>query len=148
MAFKEIKEIKINTQSFSDFFNIQTTDIDKGYNNYLLGQKQDCTTNSLFKYDINNIKNTEGNSNECAGICPRIMDKLFGNMVTDSSNTFNSRIMSQGDNLLVNYLDYSSYITDADYNIMCIFDNMYKANGTDKSTIGSITDYDTKKHGY
>lgn len=142
MKFKEINPININIKSFSDFFSSQTKEIDKGYNNYLLG-KRDCTVNDFFQYNIDEIETAGGN--DCAGICPKIMDKLFGDMVIDTTNTFNARIMSQGDNLLVNYLDYSSDPNTADTNIMNIFNNMYKAKGIDKSIIASITDYDTKK---
>lgn len=93
MAFKEIKEVKINTQSFSNFFNSQTTNIDKGYNNYLLGQRQDCTMNSLFKYDINNIKD-EGMSQDDKYFLGILKEK-FG--WSDSSKTFAPDSVLKGD---------------------------------------------------
>lgn len=143
MKFKDINPININIKSFSSFFSEQHKGIDNGYTNYLLG-KRDCSTNDFFQYDINEIE-AKG-SGDCAGICPKIMDNLFGQMsLPYPNNTFDARIMSQGDNMLIFPLDYSSTLNGADAKIMDIFYNMYKATGIDKSIIGSITDYDTKK---
>lgn len=143
MKFKDINPIDINIKSFSDFFSEQHKGIDKGYTNYLLG-KRDCSTNDFFQYDIDEIE-AKG-SGDCAGICPKIMDKLFGiTIIGYPNNTFDARIMSQGDNMLIFPLDYSTKLKDADAKIMDIFYNMYKATGIDKSIIGSISDYDTKK---
>lgn len=143
MAFKEIKEVKINTQSFSDFFNVQTTDIDKGYNNYLLGQRQDCTMNSLFKYDINNIKGGSGNS-ECGGVCPRLCDKLFGQL-SKRNHEFNYKLASQSEPILINSLDYVENVREADRTIINVFSDMYDYNDETKTPISSETDYDSKK---